>query len=189
MTPVEWLHATQFAAEIRESQFIYPLLQSGHIIGISMFAGSVALVNLRLAGIGKSIGLSEFAKPAMKLAWVGLALFVVTGLSMASAFVDVFVASTVMRIKLLLVLFAIGNAVLIQRNAVAPNGSWVGTASDVDWLGTEPEIASSENMLDGDPVETPANRKQLRYWAALGVCILMTIVTLGKLLAYIGGKD
>jgi hypothetical protein len=162
MTLVDWLHGTAYATTVRESQTIYPLLQSVHILGISMFAGAVAMVNLRLAGAGQSIPLTDFARYAMRVGWFGLILILMTGMSMAVGFVDVFVVSGVMWAKLTLVAFAIANAVIIQRNGVVANAPWA---------------------------HTPPDSGKVRKWAAVGIVILLAIVTLGKLLAYIGGKD
>lgn len=162
MTPVEWLHGTAYATAIRESQVIYPLLQCVHILGISMFVGAVAAVNLRVAGIGRAVGLVDFSRHAMRIAWIGLALILITGLNMATGFVDVFVASTVMRLKLLLVVLAIVNAVIIHRNSVGTGARWI---------------------------SMPPNGARARTWTSIGIAALLTIITLGKLLAYIGGKD
>jgi hypothetical protein len=162
MSMVDWIHGTSYATAIRESQVIYPLLQCVHIIGIGMFVGGVVLVNLRLAGLGRDIALVDFSRHAMRVAWIGLAMILVAGIHMGGSFIDVFAVSTVMRLKLLLVILAIGNAVIIQRGIAGTNASWL---------------------------VTPPNAAQARNWATIGIAVLLTIITLGKLLAYIGGKD
>lgn len=160
---IEWLQASAYAAQIRESQFIYPLLQSVHICAIAMFAGSMMLVNLRLAGVGRSIPLLDFNRHVLPVAWLGVALFGLTGLNMAVGFIEVFAVNPVMQTKLVLVGFAIANAAFIQRN--------VSGGSSARWA-----IA-------------PPSEGQARAWGAICISILLTLIILGKLLAYIGGKD
>lgn len=163
MSIVEMIHASAYAEHIRESQYIYPLLQCVHITGIGMFAGGLSLINLRLAGVGGQVGLAEFARHAMRIAWIGLALIVVTGINMAASFMQVFAVSAVLQTKLAVILFAIANAVIVQRGIAGGAGArWV---------------------LNPPPSE------KTRKWAVAGIAVLVVIITLGKLLAYIGGKD
>lgn len=162
MSLVEVIHNSAYAAHIRESQYIYPLMQCVHITGLAMFAGGVALVNARVAGLGASVPLVDLGRHAMRVAWIGLALIVLTGVNMAASFLEVFAVSTVMQFKLGLVLLALANAVVLQRGLSGAGAPWAASPPD------------------------PA---KARKWAALGVTVLMVIITLGKLLAYIGGKD
>lgn len=163
MSLIEWVQNSTYAAEIRESQYIYPLLQCIHITGIGMFAGSVALVNLRLAGIGRAVPLIDFSRHAMQVAWLGLALILLTGVNMALSFIEVFAVSPVMQAKLCLVVLAIGNAVIIQRN--------IAGGDHAVWMLAPPSAAKA------------------RGWVTIGIAVLIAVITLGKLLAYIGGKD
>lgn len=163
MSIVEMIHNSAYAEHIRESQYIYPLLQCVHITGIGMFAGGVALTNLRVAGVGGQVGLADFARHAMRVAWLGLALILVTGVNMAASFMQVFAVSAVLQTKLAIILFAIANAVIIQRGIAGGAGArWV---------------------------SAPPSPESARKWAVAGIVVLVVIITLGKLLAYIGGKD
>lgn len=163
MSLIDWVLTSGYATAIRESQYIYPALQCLHIAAIGMFAGSVMMVNLRLTGVGAAIPVADFGRMAARIAWLGLAIVLLTGLHMASAFFDVFVANQVMHLKLILVLLAVGNLVLIQRGTAG--------AAQAPWALNPPDPA------------------RVRGWAATGIAILLTLIVLGKLLAYIGGKD
>lgn len=163
MSFVDLVHNSAYAAHIRQSQYIYPLLQCVHITGIGMFAGGLTLINLRLAGFGGAVPAVDFTRHAMRIAWLGLALIVLTGTNMAGSFMQVFAASTVMQAKLGVIVLALANAVIIQRGIAG---------------GDMARWATS-----------PPDAKAARKWAALGITALLVIITLGKLLAYIGGKD
>jgi hypothetical protein len=159
---IEQIYGTSYATAIRESQVIYPLLQCGHIIGIGMFVGAVMLVNLRIAGAGLTINLVDFSRHAMRGAWIGLLLILGSGLPMAGSYITVFAVNPVMGLKLTLVMAAICNALIIYCATAG---------ADARWLRDPPDPAHA------------------RKWAALGISVLLTIISLGKLLAYIGGKD
>lgn len=159
---IEWLHATQFATYIRESNDIYPFLQCVHIVGIGMFLGAVGSVNLRLAGLGSAVGLGDFAAHAMRVAWVGLALILMTGVPMFVSFINVFAISTVMRIKFAFIAIVVVNAIVLQRRLIGPGAAWT--------------------------VQLP-DRRALLTGVILASSAMLTLITLGKLLAYIGGKD
>ena len=113
MTWVDWLQQTAYATQIRESQYIYPLMQCVHIVGLGLFAGGVLMTDLRIAGMGRSVPLVAFGRHAMSAAWVGLVLVLLTGIHMAGAFIQVFAVSTVMQLKLTAVCLVIVNAVLV----------------------------------------------------------------------------
>lgn len=163
MALVELIHNSAYAAHIRESQFIYPLLQCAHIIGLSMFAGGVGLSNARVSGVGAGVGLVDFASHAMRIAWIGFAIVLVTGINMAASFLEVFAVSTVMQAKLCVIALVLVNAAVIQRGIAGADRS--------PWAVSPPDPAAA------------------RKWAAAGVAALLVVITLGKLLAYIGGKD
>ena len=163
MSLVEVIHNSAYAAHIRESQYIYPLMQCVHITGLAMFAGGVALVNVRVAGLGSAVPLVDLGRHAMRVAWIGLAMIVLTGVNMAASFLEVFAVSTVMQVKLGFILLALANAVILQRGLAGAGGA--------PWAISPPDPAAA------------------RKSAALGIAVLLTIITLGKLLAYIGGKD
>jgi len=47
----EWLAATRGSTALHESQYVYPLVESTHVLTLTLFAGTVALLDLRLLGL------------------------------------------------------------------------------------------------------------------------------------------
>lgn len=155
MSWVEAIHASAYAAEIRDSTVIYPLLQVVHIIGFALLAGSLIVAYGRMLGVGRSVvafdDLLDLMRPVMLLSAVAVLL---TGSHMAIGFIDVFAVNPVMWAKLaiLAVLVAIALPLVVLRKgaAVSPLHRALAAASLIGWP---------------------------------------TLIVLGKLLAYIGGKD
>jgi hypothetical protein len=162
MSFIEWLHATGYATVIRESLIIYPYLQVIHIVALSFLAGSLTVVSLRVAGLGSRIPARDLIPTVMPLAWASLVVVVLTGTHMAVGFFEVFAVNDPMKIKLALLA-----VVLIY------------TARFHYRFNRELLLGS------GDPVFTGRDKA-----LAIGAIVIWTlIITMGKLLAYIQGKD
>ena len=59
----EALEALPTSAAIRESLYGYPLLLTGHVVSMCIFAGLIAMMDMRLLGIGfKRTPFSELQK-------------------------------------------------------------------------------------------------------------------------------
>lgn len=48
-----WLEETSLAEAIRGTAYLYPMLESVHIIGIALLIGPAAAFDLRLLGLGR----------------------------------------------------------------------------------------------------------------------------------------
>jgi hypothetical protein len=60
----QWCYATGIGETIRESTWLFPVIEAFHLLGLGMTAGAVLLVDLRLLGVGLS------RQPAAQL-WAG----------------------------------------------------------------------------------------------------------------------
>ena len=49
------IQATSFAIGIRDSLLIFPLLESVHVIGLAVFFGTIAVIDLRLLGLASTV--------------------------------------------------------------------------------------------------------------------------------------
>lgn len=161
MSFVEWLNASAYATGIRESLIIYPLLQVFHILGFSLLAGAVTMMNLRVMGLGRQFSIADGARYFMPWAWLGFAVVLVTGGNMAISFIEVFAVNTVMHIKLILI------GIVASHAAVR-------------------HYRIHKGLINWDSSGAPISAKLL---AALSVLLWISVITMGKLLAYIGGKD
>ena len=48
----QWFEATAIGTVVRESLWLFPMIQCGHLLALSMLGGSVLVVDLRLLGLG-----------------------------------------------------------------------------------------------------------------------------------------
>ena len=111
------LEQSGFAASIRQSRWLYPFANVGHILSLTVFAGAVAVMDLRLLGAfaatapGRVLARARIAAIA---AFCGLA---VTGFMLFSAEASHLVLNPVLRLKFLLVAAALLNGLIYEIGA------------------------------------------------------------------------
>ncbi len=59
----QWFEATAIGTTIRESLWMFPMIQCGHLLALAMLGGAVLVVDLRLLGLGlRSVTVAELAQ-------------------------------------------------------------------------------------------------------------------------------
>ena len=108
------LEATFLAEAIRRSVWAYPLLETVHIASIGALVGSVLLLELRVFGLGRELGVVPLARLVLRTALASFACAVASGsLLFVSAATEV-AANPAFRAKLVLILIAGLNAVVFH---------------------------------------------------------------------------
>lgn len=61
----EWCEATALGVAIRNSKWLFPVIESVHLLGLALLGGAILLVDLRLLGLGlKRQPVAQLAKDA-----------------------------------------------------------------------------------------------------------------------------
>ncbi len=47
----QWMYDSPLGTSIRESEFSFDLIETAHVLGITLMAGTVAILDLRLLGL------------------------------------------------------------------------------------------------------------------------------------------
>lgn len=77
----EWCEATGLGQTIRQSLWLFPVIEAAHLIGLGTLAGSLLIVDLRLLGLGlKRQRIAEVAKGARPWMVISVVLMIVTGI-------------------------------------------------------------------------------------------------------------
>jgi hypothetical protein len=77
----EWLAATPWSVALHESLYMYPLLESVHVLTLTLFVGLAVMLDLRLLGITmKTVPVSDFSARVLPWTKAGFAVMVTTGL-------------------------------------------------------------------------------------------------------------
>lgn len=85
MTPVlqffQWCESSGLGEAIRESKWLFPVIECFHLLGLAVIGGAVLLVNLRLLGLGVSTQpVSQLWRDALPYLRWSLLVMIVSGL-------------------------------------------------------------------------------------------------------------
>ena len=121
----QWLNDTSLATAIRESELMFPLIETVHVLAITLLAGTVAIVDLRLLGvILKKEQVSEIAGRVLPLTWIGLALMFVSGFLLFLAEALKSYGNPAFRLKILLLLLAGLNPLIFHSTIYRSVAAW-----------------------------------------------------------------
>jgi hypothetical protein len=127
------LGALQDAALIgalRRSRWVYPLVNAGHIVGLALLFGAIVPLDLRLIGCWQRVSVGVMARTLLPVAITGLLLAIATGALLFSVSAVKYAGLTLFQIKLLLILAATANALLLHGTSAwgaYQHGELVGT--------------------------------------------------------------
>ena len=110
---VVWLKATSVSEAMRTSQFIWPICETLHFIGLALLVGGAGLIDLRLMGFLKPVPVSAVMQ-VRKWAVLGIAINVVTGTLFFVGAPDQYIENPAWYGKLLFLLVAIINVVIFE---------------------------------------------------------------------------
>ena len=148
------LEQSAFAAAIRQSVWAYPAANVGHILALALFAGAVAVMDLRLLGLFAATPALAIVRPARAVAMLGLLLMALTGFALFSAEASHVAMNPVFQVKAALIALGVLNALLIAGPALAAAGTGATLPAGARWA------------------------------AALSLAIWLSVAACGRLIAY-----
>jgi len=120
-----WLEQTSTGTAVRESLWMFPVIETVHIFGIISLVGSTSILDLRLMGLTfREEPVSKLAKRFLPWAWAGFLVQVVTGLLLFSSEATKMYGNLGFEIKMLLILVAGINAFVFHEIAYKSVGKW-----------------------------------------------------------------
>src|SRR5580704_17334222 len=106
-----WLDHTSTGTAIRESLWLFPIIETVHIFGIILLVGGTSILDLRLMGLAfRDEPVSKLAHRFIPWAWAGFIIQVTTGLLMFSSEATMMYVNLAFQIKMLMILAAGVNA-------------------------------------------------------------------------------
>jgi hypothetical protein len=125
VSAAEWLEATWLSTAIRESIWVYPIVESTHVVTIALFLGLTAAMDARLVGAAlreTPVGVVM----ARLLPWIriGFAVMVVTGLLLFAGTPVRFMTNVFFQVKLGLLALAGVNVWLFHRRLYPTVDAW-----------------------------------------------------------------
>jgi hypothetical protein len=140
------LEAGGVGAAIRDSLWLFPLVETVHIIGFSILVGAIIAFDLRILGVSKRISVRLLARHLMPWSLAALLLIVPTGVMMFASEATDLVGNGAFVVKMVLLMLAginaaafhlgvFRNAALWDQNAPSPAGAKLhAVASILIWV-------------------------------------------------------
>lgn len=141
------LESTGLAVRIRESLYLFPVLESFHALGLTLVFGTIAVIDLRLLGLASTRRpFSVLASDILKWTWMAFGLTVLTGALMFITNASVYFHNVLFQTKMALIALSGVNMQVFEftarrsvqtwdRDAAAPtSGKMVATASLIFWM-------------------------------------------------------
>ncbi|MDX1646792.1 MAG: DUF6644 family protein [Longimicrobiales bacterium] len=77
---LEWLGNTPWSVALLESLYVWPLLESTHVLTLALFVGTAIMMDLRLVGLAfRGVPVSSFTMRLLPWTRFGFAVMVITG--------------------------------------------------------------------------------------------------------------
>ncbi len=137
----QWLDHSSVGTAIRQSLWLFPAIETLHLLGMAVLVGSIGVLDLRLIGwLGRQQPVSRMAGRLIPWAWIGFVVQVVTGALLFSSEAVKIYGNPAFRLKMILLLLA-GLQALIFQVVVLPRGaSW-------DDKGPLPRLAKTMGLI------------------------------------------
>jgi hypothetical protein len=114
-TLCQTLYELPASTALRESDVVFPVIETFHVLAITLIAGTIVTVDLRVGGlIFRDQPLSRITRALLPYTWYGFAIMVVTGLPLFAAEAAKLYGNPAFRVKLLLLGLAGLNALLFH---------------------------------------------------------------------------
>ena len=110
--------ADSLGSEVRDSFWLFPLVETVHLFGIVVLVGATSTLDLRLLGLAmKSEPVSKLARQMLGWTWTAFGVMVITGFLMFASEATRCWENTAFRLKMAMLLLAGLNALIFTLRA------------------------------------------------------------------------
>jgi hypothetical protein len=121
----KWLEQTSIGASIRQSLWLFPALETVHLLGMAALISTVTVFDLRLLGCTmKDKRVSDLAHRLLPWSWAAFAVQVVTGILLFSSEAVKVYINPAFRLKMLFIAFAGAQALLFHQTTYRKVSAW-----------------------------------------------------------------
>jgi hypothetical protein len=119
------IEASRVATAIRSSLYAFPLIESVHVIGLTLVFGTVAIVDLRLLGLASTRrSFTAIASDVFRWTWLAFALTATTGLLMFATNASTYYHNAYFRTKMALLVLSGLNMLAFELTARRSVQQW-----------------------------------------------------------------
>jgi hypothetical protein len=121
----QWLYDSGIGTDIRESIWVFPIIETVHVLAMALLVGTVAILDLRLLGLVlRREPVARVASEVLPLTWVGFAVMFLSGFMLFWSEAAKSYANPAFRIKLVLLLLVGLNPLIFHFTIYRRVGDW-----------------------------------------------------------------
>jgi len=121
----KWLEGSWVGGGVRESLWLFPVIETVHLLGMTTLVGTVAVLDFRLLGwVMRRERVSNLASRLLPWAWTGFAVQVITGAILFSSEAVKVYGNPAFRVKMLLMLLTGVHALIFQLIVKRDVATW-----------------------------------------------------------------
>ena len=151
------LTSSPMAELVRTSSWVYPGLETVHVVGLGLLFGGIFVLDLRLLGANAGLSVQQLSRHVLPWVWLGFALNLASGVMLFASDALALAANISFQLKMALLVVAGINATVFQLAIYPGVRRW------------------------GDGGPTPA---AVKLAAVLSISLWLSIIALGRLIAY-----
>jgi hypothetical protein len=130
---LSWLESLPLSAAIGETWW-FPLLESLHVVAITLVVGSILMVDLRLLGLAaRSYSVTSMSKELVPWTWGAFVVSVITGFGLFMTRATHYMGNPAFQIKLLLLVLAGINMAALHYIGLREVAQWDQAAKPPLW--------------------------------------------------------
>lgn len=111
------LERLPWIVQLRTSIWVYPLVNTAHLLGISLLLGTILAFDVRLLGWRRDVSAQALARVLLPLARVGFVLAVLTGIGLFMVRASEYAYNPIFLAKMGVIALALLNLWLLRRTA------------------------------------------------------------------------
>jgi hypothetical protein len=112
-------------SSVRESLWLFPAIETVHLLGMAALVGTITVFDLRLLGwMMRRERVSELARRLLPWTWLGFALQVVTGIALFLSEAAKVYSNPAFRLKIVLILLAGLHALIFHKIVYRNVATW-----------------------------------------------------------------
>ena len=121
----QWLQDTPLGTALRESTWVFPIVEGTHLLAISLSVGTLLLMDLRLAGfLFTKEPVSGVTRAVLPISVIGFSIMFITGILLFWCQAVKAWGSIYFKIKLMLLVLAAANALIFELTVRRKSSEW-----------------------------------------------------------------
>jgi hypothetical protein len=122
---LNWLQDLSFPTNIRESDWLFPTIETVHVFALVLVVGSILRIDLRLLGLAnRDRPFSQMAREMLPWTWTFFVIAAIAGLLMFSSKAVIYFGNIPFRLKMLCLVFAGVNMLVFHAFSTRQLHTW-----------------------------------------------------------------